>query len=133
MPSVANETRTASDVIGEAERCRREAIEMVRKDPKWSELLNQPSTWCVVVEKGLRPRAFYTMLEQDQLLERIERGYKVVLTVGLVGARGRLSRKQTMSRSFLSRSHASTIRRGFQRSASEPRSPLQVLCISSNP
>ena len=88
MPSVVNETRTASDVIGEAERCRREAIEMVRKDPKWSELLNQPSSWCVVVEKGLRPRAFHTMLQQDQLLEKIERGYKVVLTVGLVGAPG---------------------------------------------
>jgi hypothetical protein len=88
MHSVAIETRNASDVIGEAERCRREAIEMVRKDPKWSELLNQPSSWCVVIEKGLRPRAFHTMLEQDQLLEKIERGYRVVLTVGLVGAPG---------------------------------------------
>lgn len=88
MPSVANETHTASDVIGEAERCRREAMEMVRKDPKWSELLNQPSSWCVVVEKGLWPRAFHTMLQRDQLLEKIERGYKVVLTVGLVGAPG---------------------------------------------
>lgn len=75
-------------MIGDAERCRGEAIEMVRKDPKWSELLNQPSTWCVAVEKGLRPRAFHTMLEQDQLLEKIERGYRVVLTVGLVGAPG---------------------------------------------
>lgn len=88
MPSVATENLSATNVIGEAERCRREAIEMVRTDPKWSELLNQPSSWCVVVEKGLRPRAFHTMLEQDQLLGKIERGYRIVLSVGLVGPPG---------------------------------------------
>ena len=88
MPSVATEILSATDVIGEAERCRREAIEMVRNDPQWSELMNQPSSWCVVVEKGLWSRAFHTKLEQDRLLEKIERGYNVVLTVGLVSTPG---------------------------------------------
>ena len=76
------------NVIAEAERCRREAITLVCKDSRYSELVGQPSGWCVVTEKGLFSRAFHTVHETDRLYECIEKGHRVVLTVGLVSPAG---------------------------------------------
>jgi len=75
-------------VIAEAERCRREAITLVCQDNRYSELVGQPSGWCVVTEKGLWSRAFHTVHETDRLYECIEKGHRVVLTVGLVSQPG---------------------------------------------
>ena len=76
------------NVIARAEQCRREALSMVSKDSRYSELVGQPSGWCVVTEKGLWSRAFHTVLERDQLNECIEKGHRVVFTVGLVSQPG---------------------------------------------
>jgi hypothetical protein len=75
----------ANQVLAEAERCRREARTKVESNSLvYSELLCQPSGWCVVTERYTWSRRFHTMIDEDQLRERIERGHKVVLTVGLV-------------------------------------------------
>jgi hypothetical protein len=63
------EISVIDNVIAEAERCRREAISVVGNDARYSELIGQPSSWCIVTEKGLWSRTFH----------------RVVLTVGLVG------------------------------------------------
>jgi hypothetical protein len=76
------------DVFAEAERCRREAISLVEKDERYSELTGKPSAWCVVTEKGLWSRAFHTALEKDRLSECIEQGHRVILIVGLVSQPG---------------------------------------------
>ena len=72
------------DIIANAERCRREAVSLVGNDSQYSELIGQPSAWCVVTEKGLLSRAFHTVLEKDRLHECIDKGHRVILTVGLV-------------------------------------------------
>jgi hypothetical protein len=88
-PSQETQTPTANDVIADAERCRREAKAMVEKHPeRYGELIGQPSGWCVVTEKRPWSRTFHSMLNEDSLRERIERGHKVALTVGLVAAPG---------------------------------------------
>ena len=76
---------TATEVLQEAERCRREACEKIKKDPqRYAGLVGQPSGWCVVTEKGFWKRSFHGPHEQDVLRDRIESGHKVVLTVGIV-------------------------------------------------
>ena len=76
---------TATDVLQEAERCRREACDKIKKDPqKYAGLVGQPSGWCVVTEKGFWKRSFHGPQEQNLLRDRIESGHKVVLTVGIV-------------------------------------------------
>ncbi len=78
-------TLNANQVLAEAERCQREARAKVENNSVlYSELLSQPSGWCVVTEKHPWSRRFHTMLDEDLLRERIERGHRVVLTVGLV-------------------------------------------------
>lgn len=75
----------ASQAVAEAERCRREARAKVENNSVlYSELLSQPSGWCVVTEKHRWSRRFHTMVDEDLLRERIERGHRVVLTLGLV-------------------------------------------------
>ncbi len=76
------------NVIAQAEQCRREALSLVGKDSRYSELVGQPSSWCVVTEKGMWSRAFHTVHETDRLNECIEKGHRVVLTVGLVSQPG---------------------------------------------
>lgn len=72
-------------VLAEAERCRREARAKVENNSLlYSELLSQPSGWCAVTERRTWLRQFHAMKDEDRLRERIERGHKVVLTVGLV-------------------------------------------------
>jgi hypothetical protein len=76
---------TATDVLQEAERCRREACAKIKNDPqKYAGLVGQPSGWCVVTEKGFWKRSFHGPHEQNLLRDRIESGHKVVLTVGIV-------------------------------------------------
>jgi hypothetical protein len=61
----------------------------VQQHPEsYDELIDQPSGWCVVTEKHPWSRAFHSMLNEDSLRERIERGHKVILTVGLVANPG---------------------------------------------
>lgn len=82
------ETSTQNDVLREAERCRRDAMSLVANDPQYSELVGQPSAWCVVTEKGLWSRAFHSEFEKDNLVESIQKGHRVVLTIGLVSRPG---------------------------------------------
>ena len=88
MTSTLSISATNTDVIGEAERCRREALSLVGKDPRYSELNGQPAAWCVVTEKGMWSRAFHTAFEKDRLQECIEKGHRVILAVGLVAQPG---------------------------------------------
>jgi hypothetical protein len=75
----------ASAVVQEAERCRREAFATVTKDPqRYASLIDQPSGWCVVTEKGFWKRSFHGPHEQSILCDRIDSGHKVLLTVGIV-------------------------------------------------
>jgi hypothetical protein len=87
MTSVLD-VQVANDVFAEAERCRREAISLVEKHERYSELIGKPSAWCVVTEKGFWSRAFHTALEKDRLSDCIEQGHRVILTVGLVSHPG---------------------------------------------
>ena len=74
-----------NEVLEEAERCRREARATVEKNRAlYPDLVGQPSGWCIVTKKGLWSRQFHTMLDVDRLREKIEKGHRVVLTVGLV-------------------------------------------------
>jgi hypothetical protein len=75
-------------VVAEAERCSCEATLLVKNDARYSELVGEPSSWCVVTEKGLWSRAFHTALEKDHLTQCIEKGHRVILTVGLVSHPG---------------------------------------------
>lgn len=83
MRSIA--TTDVDQVLAQAERCRREARAKVENYPTlYSDLISQPSGWCVVTEKHPWSRQFHTMVDEDHLRERIERGHRVVLIVGLV-------------------------------------------------
>ena len=71
--------------IAEAERCRKEARAAVEQDVgKYAQLRDQPSGWCVVTQKGLWSRSYHNVYGQEQLREYIDRGHKVLLTVGIV-------------------------------------------------
>jgi hypothetical protein len=80
--------QVVEDVFAEAERCSREAKFLVKNDGRYSELIGQPSGWCVVTEKGLWSRAFHTSFDKDHLRECVEKGHQVILTVGLVSQPG---------------------------------------------
>lgn len=82
------EVSVYDEVVAEAERCRRNAVTLVGKDSRYSELTGQPSGWCVVTEKGRWSREFHTAIDKDRLRECIEKGHRVVLTVGLVSNPG---------------------------------------------
>jgi hypothetical protein len=78
----------ANATIAEAERCRLEARAAIEKDPnRYAELSGQPSGWCVVTQSGLWSRKYHDRFEESRLRECIERGDKVVLTVGIVAKR----------------------------------------------
>ena len=83
MTIMVNEETPAA--VKEAERCRREASEMITKDPsRYASLVGQPSGWCVVTEKGFWKRSFHGHNEESLLRDRIQHGHKVILTVGIV-------------------------------------------------
>ena len=71
--------------VAEAERCRVEAQAAIEKSPdKFEELKQQPSGWCVVTQKGFWSRVYHNGYGEDRLKEYIDRGHKVLLTVGIV-------------------------------------------------
>jgi hypothetical protein len=73
------------EAVREAELCRREAYETIKKNPdRYASLVGQPSGWCVVTEKGFWTRSFHGHNEETLLRERIQSGHKVILTVGIV-------------------------------------------------
>ena len=71
--------------VAEAERCRMEAKTTVKENLcKYEDLREQPSGWCVVTQKGLWTRVYHNGSGGDRLKECLDRGHKVLLTVGLV-------------------------------------------------
>ena len=85
MKKIEQTIALADAAVAEAERCRLEARASLEKDPvRFAELSSQPSGWCVVTQKGFWSRKYHDRLEESRLRECIERGHKVILTVGLV-------------------------------------------------
>lgn len=82
----ATERANGNDIIADAERLRRQAKALVDEFPnRYADLAGQPSSWCVVTEKGWWSRDFHTVGDEDQLRELIERkGHRVILMLGLV-------------------------------------------------
>jgi len=71
--------------IKEAESCRLEAKAAISNDPdRYAALRDQPSGWCVVTQKGFWSRAYHDGYSQERLRDHLDRGHKVVLTVGIV-------------------------------------------------
>ena len=71
--------------IAEAESCRREARTAVEEDlERYGALKDQPSGWCVVTQKGVWPCAYHNGYGEARLQEYLDRGHKVLLTVGIV-------------------------------------------------
>lgn len=85
MKHVDDVIALANATVAQAERCRREAQATIEKDPsRYAQLSGQPSGWCVVTQSGLWSRKYHDRLEEARLRECIERGDKVLLTVGIV-------------------------------------------------
>jgi hypothetical protein len=62
-----------------------EAKTTVKQNPrKYGDLREQPSGWCVVTQKGLWTRIYHNGSGGDRLKECLDRGHKVLLTVGIV-------------------------------------------------
>jgi hypothetical protein len=71
--------------VAEAERCRVEAKTTVKENPEiYADLSQQPSGWCVVTQKGPLSRLYHNGYGEAKLREDLDRGHKVLLTVGLV-------------------------------------------------
>jgi len=71
--------------IKEAESCRLEAKAAISNDPnRYAALRDQPSGWCVVTQKGFWPRVYHDGYSQERLRDHLDRGHKVLLTVGIV-------------------------------------------------
>jgi hypothetical protein len=71
--------------VAEAERCRVEAQAAIEKNPdKFEALKQQPSGWCVVTQRGFWSRIYHNGYGEARLKESIDRGHKVLLTVGIV-------------------------------------------------
>lgn len=78
--------RSAIDTaLAEAESCRREARTAVEQRAELHRALkDQPSGWCVVTQKGVWPCAYHNVYGEVRLREYLDRGHKVLLTVGIV-------------------------------------------------
>lgn len=75
----------ADFALDEAERCRIAARTAVEQNPeRHGALKDQPSGWCVVTQKGSWSRAYHNGYGKTQLRDCLDRGHKVVLTVGIV-------------------------------------------------
>jgi hypothetical protein len=75
----------ADVAIAEAERCRLEALATISNHPdRYAALKDQPSGWCVVTQKGFWPCVYHDGYRQDQLRDHLDRGHKVLMTVGIV-------------------------------------------------
>jgi len=79
------EIHTFDAAVAEAERCRMDAKSAIEQNPeKYASLMNQPSGWCVVTQKGFWSRAYHNGYGASQLKEVLDRGHRVLLTVGIV-------------------------------------------------
>ena len=68
-----------------AERCRKEARTAVEQNPECHPgPKNQPSGWCVVTQRGFWSRVYHNCYGKSRLQEHLDRGHKVLLTVGIV-------------------------------------------------
>jgi hypothetical protein len=75
----------ADRAIKEAESCRLEAKAAIKNNPdRYSALRDQPSGWCVVTQKGFWSRVYHDGYSQERLRDHLDRGHKVLLTVGIV-------------------------------------------------
>lgn len=79
---------SADDVIAKAEQVRRRAQEIAEHYPQYSDLIGQPSGWCVVTDFCFWSLAFHNKVEEDLLRKRINRGRRVILTLGVVAKPG---------------------------------------------
>jgi hypothetical protein len=71
--------------LAEAESCRLEARAAVEQTlDRQASLKDQPSGWCVVTRKGLRPYVYHNGYGKARLRDYLDRGHKVLLTVGIV-------------------------------------------------
>ena len=85
MTRTNDQVSGGASVVEEAERCRLEAITLVKGDPTaYSELAGQPSGWCVVTKKGMWSKSFHIGREEMLLREAVDNGSDVLLTVGIV-------------------------------------------------
>ena len=81
---IKDEVPAAVAAVKDAERCRREANDLIKTNPdRYAALAGQPSGWCVVTE-GFWKRSFHAHNEAGQLQQRLEKGHKVILTLGIV-------------------------------------------------
>jgi hypothetical protein len=79
------EINPTDKALDEAERCRTEARKAVEQNPeRHAALKGQPSGWCVVTQKGLWSRTYHNGYGAVQLKDCLDRGHKVLLTVGIV-------------------------------------------------
>jgi hypothetical protein len=71
--------------VAEAESCRVEAKATAEKNrEKYADLSKEPSGWCVVTQKGPWSRVYHNAYGEAKLREYLDRGHKVLMTVGLV-------------------------------------------------
>src|SRR5215469_8383349 len=79
------EINPTDKALEEAECCRMEARKAVEQSPeRHATLKGQPSGWCVVTQKGLWSRTYHNGYGAVQLKDCLDRGHKVLLTVGIV-------------------------------------------------
>ncbi len=71
--------------LEQAESCRLAAQSAVEQNPdRYASLKNQPSGWCVVTQKGFWSRVYHNAYWELRLRDCLDRGHKVLLTVGIV-------------------------------------------------
>jgi hypothetical protein len=71
--------------LNDAKHCRKEARIAVEQNPeRHPGLKDQPSGWCVVTQKGVWSRVYHNCYGEARLREVLDRGHKVLLTVGIV-------------------------------------------------
>jgi hypothetical protein len=88
LKSIDDVIALANATVAKAERCRLEAQATIENEPKrYAELSGEPSGWCVVTQGAFWSRKYHDRFEEPRLRECIERGEKVVLTVGIVAKR----------------------------------------------
>jgi hypothetical protein len=79
------QTNSFDAALEDAERCRQEARIAVEQNPeRHPGLKDQPSGWCVVTRKGFWSPVYHNGYGKTTLREHLERGHKVLLTVGVV-------------------------------------------------
>lgn len=70
--------------LAEAERCRQDARATVEHNPDHAALKDKPSGWCVVTQRGFWSRVYLNVYGAEKLRDLLDRGHRVLLTVGIV-------------------------------------------------